>query len=93
METVIYCLQSGCKIKVYCNMSQRTALPAVTVGRAVAADTHNTRVGSSGALQAPRKLADLLASGNPHAVLTQPELANVITGLFVVNSSLIETHK
>lgn len=56
-------------------------------------DTHDTRVGSSGVLQARRKQADLLASGNPHAVLEQPELPNVITGLFVVNSSLIEMYK
>lgn len=47
----------------------------------------------SEALQAPRKQADLLASGNPHAVLTQPELANVITGLLVVNSAVIEMYK
>lgn len=47
----------------------------------------------SGALQAPRKQANLLASGNPHAVLTQPELANVITGLFAVNSYMIEMYK
>lgn len=62
-----------------------------TVGNtAVFVDTHKTCVGSFRGLQAPRKQADLLASGNPHAVLTLPELANVITGLFVVNSSLIE---
>jgi len=75
-------------------MSHGKAVPAVTANRAVlSADTHNNRVGSFGSLQAPRKQADLLASGNPHAVLTQPELANVITGLFVVNSSLIEMYK
>lgn len=75
-------------------MSQRKPFPSETVGNTiVSVDTQNTRVGSSRALQAPRKRADLLASGNPHAVLTQPELANVITGLFVVNSSLIEMYK
>lgn len=75
-------------------MSQRKPFPSETVGNTiVCVDTQNTRVGSSGALQAPRKQADLLASGNPHAVLTQPELANVIMGLFVVNSSLIEMYK
>lgn len=60
----------------------------------VAADTQEGGpVGPCGSLQAPRKQADLLASGSPHAVLTQPELANVIMGLFVVNSSLIEMYK
>lgn len=75
-------------------MSQMEAFPAVTVGFTVVfVDTRETCVGSFGPLQAPRKQADLLASGNPHAVLTQPELANVIMGLFVVNSSLIEMYK
>lgn len=76
-------------------MSPREPSPSVqTVGMtAVSVQAHKTCVGSfGGALQAPRKRADLLASGNPHAVLTLPELPNVITGLFVVNSSLIETY-
>lgn len=77
------------------NISHREPSPSVqTAGTtAVSVQAHKTCVGSfGGALQAPRKQADLLASGNPHAVLTLPELPNVITGLFVVNSSLIETY-
>lgn len=75
-------------------MSQKKAFPAVTVYEAVHfADTHITGVGSLGSMQTSRKVPDLLASGNPHAVLTQPEPANVITSLFVVNSSLIEMYK
>lgn len=81
-------------IKCYCKISQRKAFPVVTVYEAeLFADSHNTRVGSLGSMQTPRKQPDLLASGNPYAVLTQPELANVITSLFVVNSSLIEMYK
>lgn len=74
-------------------MAWSKAFPSQTEVMVVSAHTHQTRVGSSGPLQTPRKQADLLASGNPHAVLTQPELPNVITGLFVVNSSLIEMYK
>lgn len=75
-------------------MSQMEAFPDVTVDLAVlSVDTRNTCGRSFGPTQVPRKQADLLASGNPHAVLTQPELANIIMGLFVVNSSLIEMYK
>lgn len=65
-----------------------------TVGRTLLLQTaiKSNVCGLLWGLQAPRKQADLLASGSPHAVRTMPELTNVITGLFVVNSSLIEKY-